>query len=67
MIGNHRSFQLIKISFETKLYIDQYKWIIEYIPFLFTHNVRTSGMWMCRIVKTNVLFSDSMLKFAVCA
>ena len=65
MISNHHSLQLIKISFEIN-YIDQYERIIEDAPVLFTHNFCTSGMWMCLVVLTNVLFSDSMLKFAVC-
>ena len=50
MIGNHHSFQLIKISLETN-YIDQYERIIEDVPVLFTHNFRSSGMWTCRVVK----------------
>ena len=65
MIGNHHSLKLIKISFETN-YIDQYERIIEDVPVLFTHNSHTSVKWMCPVVKTNVLFSDSMIKFAVC-
>ena len=64
MISNHHSLQLIKISFENN-YIDQYERIIEDAPVLFTHNFCASGMWMWLVVKTNVLFSDSMLKFTV--
>ena len=65
MIGNQHSLQLNKISFETN-YIDQYERIIEDVPVLFTHNLRTSVKWMCLAVRTNVLFSDSVVKFAVC-
>ena len=61
MIGNHHSLQLIRICFEIN-YIDHYERIIEDAPVCF----HTSGMWICLIVKTNVPFSDSMLKFAVC-